>query len=347
MTKQDIGVSVILAFIVLSLRVSALSVNAGTPATVSHGLETRQNGSSPAAADLYGIGIRIGIYLQSVGMLMSLVRQGRGSYKLAVSANTIAVLISWTILARRKTFSPCEAWLVLSILGVLFFPAGATLCNVANTAGEGIGIFLVVVSSMWLFISILWLFVSLIYRLPQLGTTNTAWIFVPVPLDGWFRVLMLVAASLFLLSSVLTAFGATLLIHEAMKCWYTGEDSDDDLDSRLRNMRKDVLRSSRWILCALEPKAAPWVLRWRLGVDRPIEAPHFYKIALCSFRWVLCGLGLFFWIFGIVSCEKIIRWNALEPETDLSKPGQTIPLVIGIFTTVDGIGSLLNGPRAW
>ena len=345
MTKQ--GVSVILAFVVLSLHVSALSLNSGTPATVSHALETRQNGNSPAAADLYGIGIRIGIYLQSIGMLMSLVRQGRGSYKLAVSANTIAVLISWTILARRKAFSPCEAWLVLSIIGLLFFPAGASLCNVEKIVGEGIGIFIVVVSSTWLFISILWLFISLMYRLPQLGTTNTAWIFVPVPLDGWFRVLMLVVASLFLLSSVLTAVGATLLIHQAMECWYTGEDTDHDLDSRLRNMKKDVLRFSRWISCGLESKGAPWVLRWTRGADKLIGPLHFYKIATCSFRWVLCGLGLFFWIFGIVSCEKIIRWNALEPEMDLSKPGQTIPLVIGIFTTVDGIGSLLNGPRAW
>ena len=209
-----------LALEVLSLRnVSALSLNVGTPATVNHDLETHQNGSSPAAADLYGIGIRIGIYLQSIGMLMSLVREGRGSYKLAVSANPIAVLISWTILARREAFSPCEAWLVLSIIGLLFFPAGASLCNVTNIAGEGIGIFTVVVSSTWLFISMLWLFVSLIYRLPQLGTSNVAWIFVRVPLDGWFRIFMLVVASLFLMSSLLTTVGAALLIEQARKCY--------------------------------------------------------------------------------------------------------------------------------
>lgn len=30
-------------------------------------------------------------------------------------------------------------------------------------------------------------------------------------------------------------------------------------------------------------------------------------------------------------CEKIIQWNGLSPENDMSKPGQAIPLVTGIL----------------
>ena len=72
----------------------------------------RSDGNTVAAADLYGTGIRIGIYLQTLGLLLSVSRFHRTSgkgIKLIISANMIAILASWTILVRRQEVSPCEA----------------------------------------------------------------------------------------------------------------------------------------------------------------------------------------------------------------------------------------------
>src|SRR5579862_4901135 len=42
-------------------------------------LSRRQNGNSDAAGDLYGIGMRVGVYLQVFGMLLSCLRDEKRS----------------------------------------------------------------------------------------------------------------------------------------------------------------------------------------------------------------------------------------------------------------------------
>jgi hypothetical protein len=78
--------------------------------------------------------------MQTIGMLMSLVSAEKPNFKFAAATTTLAVLLSWTILAQRKSFSACEAWLILSIIGTFVFPGGAALCRLEDVAGEGIGI---------------------------------------------------------------------------------------------------------------------------------------------------------------------------------------------------------------
>jgi hypothetical protein len=68
------------------------------------------------------------------------------------------------------------------------------------------------------------------------------------------------------------------------------------------------------------------------------------KDVLKSFRYSQCIAGLFMWVLAIISCEKIIQWNGLSPENDLSRPGQAIPLVVGILILMDGILNLLKEP---
>lgn len=264
--------------------------------------ERQVNGNSGAAADLYGTGIRIGIYMQSIGMLMSLVSARQPKFKFAAATNTLAVLLSWSILAQRKLFSACEAWLILSIIGTFVFPGGAALCNIEDVAGEGIGIISIWVSILWLFSSIIWLFASLLHHLPMLGTSGEVWIFLSVRIDGWFRILMLSVGCALLVISLLTALRSTIFIKKAAYAWYAGENHAD--------------------------------VAW---TDDQREA-------LTSFRYSQCIAGLLMWALAIVSSEKIIQWNGLSPEKDLSRPGQAIPLVIGILILMDGIGTLLKEP---
>ena len=93
----------------------------------------RSNSSSLAASDLYGTGIRVGVYLQSVGMFLASIpggskRAGAG-VKLASSANIIAILAAWTILVHYRNISPCEAWLIITLMNMLSVAAGMTLYN--------------------------------------------------------------------------------------------------------------------------------------------------------------------------------------------------------------------------
>jgi hypothetical protein len=50
--------------------------------------------------------------MQTIGMLMSLVSAEKPNFKFAAATTTLAVLLSWTILAQSKSFSACEAWLI-------------------------------------------------------------------------------------------------------------------------------------------------------------------------------------------------------------------------------------------
>lgn len=169
----------------------------------------------------------------------------------------------------------------------------------------GVGIVAIWVSILWLFSSIIWLFASLLYHLPTLGTSNTVWIFVREPIDGWFRILMLVVGCILLTISFFTALTSAILFRKAKRAWYAHAPEEVDTD-----------------------------IRW---TKKQIEA-------LKSFRYSQCSAGLLLWVLAIVSSEKIIQWNGLSPENDLSRPGQAIPLVVGILILMDGIGDLSRGP---
>jgi len=69
-------------------------------------------------------------------------------------------------------------------------------------------------------------------------------------------------------------------------------------------------------------------------------------------RWTKCSerskgiitrfFALVFWVFAIAASEEIIKYNDLSPETSFAKPGQIIPLVIGLIVFVDGILTLVS-----
>jgi hypothetical protein len=256
--------------------------------------------------------------MQTIGMLMSLVSDEQPKFKFAAATTSIAVLLSWTILAQRKSFSACEAWLILSIIGTFVFPGGAALCNIQDVAGEAVGIVAIWISILWLFSSIIWLFASLLYHLPTLETSNTVWIFVQEPIDGWFRILMLVVGCILLTISFFTAFTSATLVRKAMLAWCA--DDPEEVDTKIPWMKSEATK----------------------GEAQKIEATK--SKALKSFRYSQCSAGLLMWVFAIVSSEKIIQWNGLSPENDLSRPCQAIPLVVGILILMDGIGDLFKSP---
>src|SRR6202035_3203949 len=101
-------------------------------------------GNESASSDLYGLGIRLGSYLQVLGMLFSCIHPKKNcgaGIKLSASAVVIAILTSWTVLVRNREISPCEAWIVLQLATVFMSPLPVALFNPATVRFEGIGIF--------------------------------------------------------------------------------------------------------------------------------------------------------------------------------------------------------------
>jgi hypothetical protein len=60
------------------------------------------------------------------------------------------------------------------------------------------------------------------------------------------------------------------------------------------------------------------------------------KKLLTIWRRLWCLWGFSILILTIAGVEKIIQYNGLTPQTDLSSPGQIIPLVLGIIVFIDG-----------
>ena len=154
----------------------------------------RQNGNPNAAGDLYGIGIRVGAYLQVLGMLLSCFRNHKNSrvgMKLISSAVCVSLLSSMTVLVSNQNISPCEAWLILSLINAYGTPRSAAINHACNEKG-GIAMLFAGISVVWQGVFFMWFFVTLVHKLPLLGTNNQVWFFTAVDILGWFRILMLV-----------------------------------------------------------------------------------------------------------------------------------------------------------
>ena len=166
----------------------------------------RQAGNADAAADLYGIGIHLGAYFQILGMLLSCVQGSKAGIKLISSGVSISLLLSWTWLVIRKYISPCEAWLVLTL--VYAYGAVRSCALVETPVGGGVAISLATISSLWQSVSFLWFFATIVRELPILGTQNRVWFFSSVDVAGRLRRFMLFYSAL----SCLIGFSRNLVL---------------------------------------------------------------------------------------------------------------------------------------
>lgn len=148
--------------------------------------------SSSIASELYGTGVRLGIYLQSIGMIISYPRKlskkiaGIG-VQLAAATVLIAFLASWTILVREQEISSCEAWLVLTLLWALSAGLGVATTG-QPLRGEYFVTLLSYGADIWAAVAAMWFWVDLSRSLPELGTKNLVFMFAPVDVTHWFRV---------------------------------------------------------------------------------------------------------------------------------------------------------------
>lgn len=290
----------------------------------------RSNGSSLAAGDLYGTGIRIGIYLQSIGMFLVSIpggskRSGAG-VKLAASANMIAILASWTVLVLNRNISPCEAWLVITLMSLLGVAAGLTLYNPELIIGEAWGLTLVCVSQLWAFASAIWFWTTLYRTLPQLGTKGIVWFFTSVEVTGWFRMFCLVMNSVYgAVNAISVGVGLPGYLIMSHATWMAERD-----DLKWIEVPELVAFAE-----ANDPYRGAQLRKFQARWKKAKETLRIWT----PFAWTVSALTF---VFTIAGAETIIQKNNLSPQSDLTQPGQLIPLTIGAIIMVDGMLSMVR-----
>ena len=179
-----------------------------------HGqLGRRDVGNVDAGADLYGIGVRIGVYLQVIAMLIACTTHtGAPKIHMACVAFLAGLLVSWTILVREKTISPCEAAIVVYLIDAIML-IGLPLGMAPVTSwSDGIGYCLMFCFSIWAIVSNMWFWTRLSLQLPTLGTHDTTWFFVKVRIDHWFRIFSIVISALFICYHTVVFLSATPIV---------------------------------------------------------------------------------------------------------------------------------------
>ncbi|KAF3214015.1 hypothetical protein TWF106_009369 [Orbilia oligospora] len=172
-------------------------------------------GNDNAAQDLYGTGVRVGLYLQSSGLALynfSSDKHSRQGLKIASGSLCIAILLPWFVFAAQQAFSPCEAFIVILMLSSLF-PPGSTLRNIDDAVGQQIlGLVAILLSTLGVSLAFIWTFSKLVVTLPELGTKNVVFFFARVSLKGWFRWLALTYFSIDAIFTLLFSFKLVQLI---------------------------------------------------------------------------------------------------------------------------------------
>lgn len=278
-------------------------------------------GSPDAAQDLYGLGVRLGLYLQGMGMIFSMVRSRKAGIgvKLATGSICISILVSWTVLASHREFSPCEAYLELFLLSSVLAPGKMVLFNPDSLIGETIGLICLLITELWWEAAGLWLFARLYTTLPTLGTENVTFFFAKVFIGGWFRILMLVLAVLGLPSEVIFAYRVIRALGVAIAVYRRGGTEMTEEERKTAAVYGDDML----------PFAETILEGEKASFQRYLEI----------LRRIL---PILVWIYSVTTVETTISWNRLTPSTDLRSPGQLIPFATGIIVFVDGLLGLLH-----
>jgi hypothetical protein len=301
-------------------------------------------GNQNAAADVYGLGVRLGFYLQGFTQLLHIIPlrkdSGRG-VKLACASIAISILASWSILAADKLISPCEAFLVTFILNSVSLPAGLAILNPDAIVGEGIGLMLFILTMVWTNVATTWTYAKLWHTLPLLDTKNVVFFFAPVSVTGGFRIFALLL-SLFSWLLLLAEVPFFLIIGKtALRCYFKGMNEISDEDRK--RLKESEMMAIKVVIMPLLKR----IMRKRglaPGPEFPIGSPperERTRKTLGRLSWLLpIGLlpaAIFSWALLIVMAEKTISLNNLSPATDLSAPGQLIPLVAGLSVALDSV----------
>ena len=314
----------------------------------------RQIGNPNVAGDLYGLGLRVGAYLQISGMLLYCIRsrnEPRSGILLLSSSVCLSIFTAWTVLVSRHSLSPCEAWIVLSLSYAYGTPRYSAI-NEGEESKGGIATLCCLVSVLWQQILYIWFFTVLYRELPLSGTTNQVWFFVAVDLAGWFRVFMLVVTCIESLQLPFQVGAYLELARERFVDWTCEEVTSSSpkgpwvrsislAGAEARKLKENVYFkkfTNFGEYCMSRVRGRTPLAE--IGDDTPTEELERLLAAqkrdIRIMRIGLCVWGLAVLVLTIAGVEKTIEYNSLSPSSDLSVPGQNIPFTLGIITFLVG-----------
>ncbi|KAF2673241.1 hypothetical protein BT63DRAFT_150970 [Microthyrium microscopicum] len=138
-------------------------------------ISARSAGNEVFAQDIYGLGIRAGLYLQAISSQIVAVRPlrqpGGAAPMLFSTVVCISILGSWTRRAALYDISPAESIVVFNILGTNLATAFIGTVN-GGVRGNAFGLCCWLVSTLWLQGAQLWFYPVGSSLLPYLGTEN-------------------------------------------------------------------------------------------------------------------------------------------------------------------------------
>jgi hypothetical protein len=208
----------------------------------------RSVGNNVSAIDIYGLGVRIGFYLQSLGISITTFRQFRNLVRAKVYADevderdephsdtpvlafaivTIAVLINLTTQIANRNISPAEVIVVLNILSTnTLVNLGLLSLGVGDFRGNGIGYLLNLCCSAWVPILLMWIWIKGRTVLPLLGTSNHTWFFAKVRIDGWFWIYSTVQISITAIFLIIVLLVGVVFVGTATKWWWQHRAESD------------------------------------------------------------------------------------------------------------------------
>ena len=281
-------------------------------------------GNEEASSDLYGIGVRIGLYLQGAAYLIGYIciKHIDLTVYLLGSLLAFSFLTSWNRLVDHVLISPAEAWIILLLIFSFLNPAELLILlrvflvyrsngrenptrhaarQVLKSAvgGQGILFLLMAISVVWFSVSELRFWTTSIKDLPDLGTKSHAWIFHEISsLQGSLRDIMIFWSVLYLVFTIGGFFFWAVLVWAAWSWWVT---SIKDGEQR-----------------QLVDKDLPF---------RRTEKKY----------WVPFILGLLLWGGSIFIIEYTISVNNLSPNNNITIAGQLLPFVSGLVSILDAL----------
>lgn len=220
-------------------------------------LDDHSVGNSVSAVDIYGLGVRIGFYLQSAGITVSAIRPFRHWLRerlfgwvaderdephsdtsvIAFSIVLVAVLINLTTQISGHNISPAEVIVVLSIINTNTIVNFALLgSGFGELRGNGIGYFLNFACSVWLLVLQMWFWTKGRKTLPLLGMPSRTWFFAEVRIDGWYWIFSTAWVATSMLLQPPTLLIGLFHVGRAT-VWWCGHDAELDLWVKPRSPR--------------------------------------------------------------------------------------------------------------
>jgi hypothetical protein len=214
---------------------------------------THQAGDLQVAGDIYGTGVRVGIYLQVFGLLFSgVVGKGRG-IKLACGATLLALLISRTEAVRNRIVSPAESVIVLGLGFALVYPIQVAMICEDSWAGEGIAMTCCLIATLWLSIADICFAAKFYASLPALGTSGLTWSLTQVHInDRSYRVGSIIGDVVAALINIAFLYYDIGYIYVGAKAWRKGEDSPEiPISEREQLQRTRGIYFGVFLLCEI------------------------------------------------------------------------------------------------